>query len=188
VSFDATGRTNARLKAQLETAKTMVQHHLDSAKQLQAQNAALTRASSALDEHPAPRASALPEHNALIHEGTLSLLTTSAPIGQADLLKALRADARSCAAHRKRTCTWFGAALGHIGWHVLRHTFASHLVMKGATLKAVQELLGHADIRMTMRYAHLSASARREAVELLDRGQYLGNGEEPLLQVRKMIQ
>jgi site-specific recombinase XerD len=43
------------------------------------------------------------------------------------------------------------------------------LVMRGAPLKAVQELLGHADITMTMRYAHLSADARREAVQLLDR-------------------
>ena len=55
-----------------------------------------------------------------------------------------------------------------IGWHVLRHTFASHLVMRGANLKAVQELLGHADIKITMRYAHLTASARREAISLLD--------------------
>jgi integrase len=60
------------------------------------------------------------------------------------------------------------ADLERIGWHVLRHTFASHLVMRGATLKAIQELLGHSDIKMTMRYAHLSPDARREAVRLLD--------------------
>jgi site-specific recombinase XerD len=35
------------------------------------------------------------------------------------------------------------------------------------TLKAVQELLGHRDIRTTMRYAHLSPQSRREAVEKL---------------------
>ena len=48
------------------------------------------------------------------------------------------------------------AGLRQIGWHVLRHTFASHLVMRGAAMKVVQELLGHATIEMTMRYAHLS--------------------------------
>ena len=60
------------------------------------------------------------------------------------------------------------AGLGRIGWHVLRHTFASHLVMRGASMKQVQKPLGHADIKMTMRYAHLSPEARREAVALLD--------------------
>jgi integrase len=60
------------------------------------------------------------------------------------------------------------AGLRQIGWHVLRHTFASHLVMRGAPFKAVQEMLGHWSIEMTMRYAHLSPDARRDAVGLLD--------------------
>jgi integrase len=60
------------------------------------------------------------------------------------------------------------AGLRQIGWHVLRHTFASHLVMRGATMTAVQELLGHSSIVMTMRYAHLAPEAMRETVRLLD--------------------
>jgi integrase len=71
----------------------------------------------------------------------------------------------------RRACT--RAGLRQIGWHSLRHTFASHLVMRGAPLKAVQELLGHADIRMTMRYSHLSPDVKRDAVALLD-GHHLG--------------
>ena len=61
------------------------------------------------------------------------------------------------------------AGLRPVGWHVLRHSFASHLAMRGAPLKAIQELLGHATIQMTMRYAHLSPDVSREAVRLLDR-------------------
>jgi integrase len=53
-------------------------------------------------------------------------------------------------------------------FHDLRHTFASRLVMKGASLKAVQELLGHADMKMTMRYAHLSHEHLRDSVNLLN--------------------
>ena len=52
--------------------------------------------------------------------------------------------------------------------HILRHSFASHLAMRGAPLKAVQELMGDEDIATTMKYAHLSPSARRDAIGLLN--------------------
>jgi integrase len=50
----------------------------------------------------------------------------------------------------------------------LRHTFASHLVMRGVSLKAVQQLLGHESIEMTLRYSHLAPGVKRDAVRLLD--------------------
>jgi len=65
-----------------------------------------------------------------------------------------------------------------IAWHALRHTFASHLAMKGAPLSAIQQLLGHSSITTTMRYSHLSASTLEDTVGLLgdnNSGQYMGN-------------
>lgn len=60
------------------------------------------------------------------------------------------------------------AGLEDVGWHTLRHTFASHLVQRGVDLHRVQRLLGHADIRTTMRYAHLAPGALAEAVRVFD--------------------
>ncbi|MBA1149173.1 tyrosine-type recombinase/integrase [Ectothiorhodospiraceae bacterium WFHF3C12] len=47
--------------------------------------------------------------------------------------------------------------------HVLRHTFASHFMMNGGNLLTLQRILGHSDIRMTMRYAHLAPDHLEEA-------------------------
>ncbi len=58
---------------------------------------------------------------------------------------------------------------GRITWHDLRHTCSSHLAMRGVPLKVIQELMGHATIEMTMRYAHLAPEARQSAVQQLDR-------------------
>ncbi|MDP6561071.1 MAG: site-specific integrase, partial [Candidatus Binatia bacterium] len=52
-------------------------------------------------------------------------------------------------------------------FHTLRHTAASYLVMGGVDLRTVQEILGHADIRITMRYAHLSPAHKAAAVQKL---------------------
>lgn len=53
-------------------------------------------------------------------------------------------------------------------FHDLRHTFASQVIMRGGTLKDVQELLGHKTMTMTLRYAHLSQDHKRKAVNLLN--------------------
>lgn len=61
------------------------------------------------------------------------------------------------------------AGLRRVGWHVLRHTYASHLAMLGATPKTIQEQLGHATLEMTMRYMHLAPASKAAAARLLDR-------------------
>lgn len=51
--------------------------------------------------------------------------------------------------------------------HKLRHTFGAHLAMRGAPAKAIQELMGHADLKTTMRYMHLAAGSKEAAIALL---------------------
>jgi integrase len=55
------------------------------------------------------------------------------------------------------------------GVHILRHTFCSHLAMRGAPVRAIQELAGHQDLGTTQRYMHLSPAAIEAAIRLLER-------------------
>jgi integrase len=50
--------------------------------------------------------------------------------------------------------------------HVLRHTFASHFMMNGGNILVLQRILGHTDIKMTMRYSHFAPDHLEEAVTL----------------------
>jgi integrase len=64
--------------------------------------------------------------------------------------------------------TCIQARIGSLGPHVLRHTFASRLVMAGVDLRTVQKLMGHKSIEMTLRYSHLSPHYKRTAMETLE--------------------
>lgn len=70
------------------------------------------------------------------------------------------------ASQRARRCRLAG--LRTIGWHIARHSFASHLVMRGVPIRTVQDLMGHASIVITQRYTHLMPGVSHEAVRLLD--------------------
>ncbi len=54
------------------------------------------------------------------------------------------------------------------GPHMLRHTFCSHLAMRGAPARAIQELAGHADLTTTQRYMHLTPATVESAIRLLE--------------------
>lgn len=61
------------------------------------------------------------------------------------------------------------AGIEGLRWHDLRHSCATRLLQSGASLTAVREVLGHVDLRTTLRYVHLSQDHLLEAVDLLTR-------------------
>lgn len=70
------------------------------------------------------------------------------------------------------------AGVRRTGWHVCRHTFASHLVMKGVPIASVQQLMGHTTIAMTMKYAHLAPDHLRSAMDVLEEPGVTGGDSE----------
>ena len=79
-------------------------------------------------------------------------------------------DRRDARRHRpKDLCAWTRiraeAGIDDCRIHDLRHTYASHALMAGVPLPVVSRLLGHSDIRMTMRYAHVCDSETQAAAD-----------------------
>ena len=60
------------------------------------------------------------------------------------------------------------AGMRKITWHTFRHTFASQLSQRGVNITIVKELLGHTDIRTTMRYSHMNSATLRDAVRIFE--------------------
>jgi len=57
----------------------------------------------------------------------------------------------------------------HFWFHDCRHHFASWFMMRGGSLPALMEILGHANIKMTLRYAHLSSGHLRQEMAKTER-------------------
>jgi len=60
------------------------------------------------------------------------------------------------------------AGIADFRFHDLRHTYASHLAMRGVHIRALQERLGHKTLIMTQRYSHSAPEQLQNAVKLLD--------------------
>lgn len=54
--------------------------------------------------------------------------------------------------------------------HILRHTFCSHLALRGVPPLSLKELAGHRTLRTTMRYMHLGKGEKHRAIQMLEEG------------------
>jgi len=84
------------------------------------------------------------------------------------------------------------AGIRRVRWHVLRHSFSSHLAMAGVSMRIIQDLLGHSSSRMTMRYVHLSPHTFEDAINKLNLtdfnelfGHYVGNQDKVRVKTKK---
>ena len=65
-----------------------------------------------------------------------------------------------------------------VSTHTLRHSYASHLLEAGVSLKAIQKYLGHSSLQTTMVYLHLTETAEADAREVINRI-FVRNTEQP---------
>jgi integrase len=88
-------------------------------------------------------------------------------IGTRDKFEVVFVNPETGEAYTPVTHAWYRirklAGIPHLRIHDLRHSFASLLVSGGRSLYEVQQILGHSDPKVTMRYAHLSSKALQEA-------------------------
>jgi integrase len=71
------------------------------------------------------------------------------------------------------------AGIDVCSWHPLRHTFCSHLAMRGAPARTIQSLAGHCDLTTTLKYMHLTEGAAEQAIGLLEgRGKSVARTEK----------
>jgi len=75
----------------------------------------------------------------------------------------------------------FNTALKNAGiedfhFHDLRHTFATHFLVRGGDIRVLQELLGHSNITMTMKYTHVVDNFKKSQMENFDKNRGQGNG------------
>ncbi len=95
--------------------------------------------------------------------------------------------ADGCPVTKDTVRTWMRRALKLAGMpetndiHILRHTFCSHLAMRGASARAIMVLAGHSDLTTTMRYMHLSSASVNGAIRLLEQR---GSPDSPAQQRR----
>ena len=96
-------------------------------------------------------------------------------------------------AHGREHRTWWKAVLQEskvrdFHWHDIRHTFASRLVMAGVDIYTVNELMGHAVISVTQRYAHLAPARLQAAVDTLAVSPSVAKSVAPAIAVTARIQ